>query len=174
MEDGSTVSLGGRPLLFRHTRGHAEHHFCIWDEETRGWFSGDMFGLSYTWWRFPGGDLVVPSTTPSQFDPDTFFASLDILSSHAPSRMYLTHYGELAYCGDLVALLREQVRVYCDLARANATDPVQLEEALGDYSLQLIGRLALDGDEEQWRRSLTFDMRLNAQGLLVWLKRVSA
>ena len=53
MADGEKVSLGGRQLEFRHTRGHAEHHFCVWDEVSQGWFSGDMFGVSYPWCRFP-------------------------------------------------------------------------------------------------------------------------
>ena len=47
MQDGESLDLGGRKLLFRDTPGHARHHFCIWDEQTRGWFTGDTFGLSY-------------------------------------------------------------------------------------------------------------------------------
>lgn len=38
MGDGEKISLCGRTLEFRHTRGHAEHHFCVWDEVSRGWF----------------------------------------------------------------------------------------------------------------------------------------
>jgi glyoxylase-like metal-dependent hydrolase (beta-lactamase superfamily II) len=72
MEDGESVNLGGRLLEFRHTRGHANHHFCVWDKTSRGWFSGDMFGISYPWCRFPRGDYVFPATTPTQFDPEDF------------------------------------------------------------------------------------------------------
>ena len=39
--------LGNRPLLVRDTPGHARHHFCVWDEPSRGWFSGDTFGVAY-------------------------------------------------------------------------------------------------------------------------------
>jgi len=45
--DGMTVEFGGRPLAVADTPGHARHHHCIWDEATRGWFTGDTFGLSY-------------------------------------------------------------------------------------------------------------------------------
>ncbi|MCK7496782.1 MAG: PAS domain-containing protein [Comamonadaceae bacterium] len=33
-------------LQFADTPGHARHHHCVWDEATRGWFTGDTFGLS--------------------------------------------------------------------------------------------------------------------------------
>ena len=45
--EGMTVELAGRPLTLIDTPGHARHHHCIWDESTRGWFTGDTFGLSY-------------------------------------------------------------------------------------------------------------------------------
>jgi glyoxylase-like metal-dependent hydrolase (beta-lactamase superfamily II) len=174
MEDGETVSLAGRTLEFRHTRGHAEHHFCVWDETSRGWFSGDMFGLSYPWCRTPAGDFVLPSTTPSQFDPDTFITSLDLLCGYRPQRLYLTHYGELPYAPDKAEGLREQIHTYCKLARSHGDDVVRLEEALGDYSVELMHRMELAGDEGAWRQSLAFDMRLNAQGLLAWHARIAA
>ena len=39
--------LGSRELLFIDTPGHAYHHFCIYDEASRGIFTGDTFGISY-------------------------------------------------------------------------------------------------------------------------------
>ena len=118
MEDGETVSLAGRQLEFRHTRGHAEHHFCIWDDASRGWFSGDMFGVSYPWCRFPAGDFVLPSTTPSQFDPEAYLASLELLGSYSPQRVYLTHYGELAYSAEKTQSLAQQLEAYCEFVMA--------------------------------------------------------
>ena len=43
VEDGERLRLGDRELLFRDTPGHARHHFCVWDEKTAGWFTGDTF-----------------------------------------------------------------------------------------------------------------------------------
>ena len=40
-------ALGGRELLFIDTPGHAYHHFCLYDETSRGIFTGDTFGISY-------------------------------------------------------------------------------------------------------------------------------
>lgn len=172
MGDGESISLGGRRLVFRHTRGHAEHHFCLWDESSRGWFSGDMFGVSYLWCRSIRGDFVLPSTTPSQFDPLAFIGSLQLLDSYNPVRIYLTHYGELAYTIEKAELLRDQIEAYCALAREYGGDPPGLQEHLTQYSIDLLRGLEVVGSEEEWRSALAFDMQLNTQGLQVWLERI--
>jgi len=172
MLDGETISLAGRPLEFRHTRGHAEHHFCIWDEVSRGWFSGDMFGVSYPWFRLPGGDFVLPSTTPGQFDPESYLASLELLGSYKPQRMYLTHYGELQYSSEKARLLAQQIEAYCRFATADAVDAVQLQERLGDHAVELMHQFGANNDDAELRNHLDFDMQLNAQGLCVWQERV--
>ena len=76
VQDGDTFAVGGRELLFRHTPGHADHHFCVWDEHSRGWFTGDMFGICYKEFRMPGGNFCMLSTTPTQFRPDAMRESL--------------------------------------------------------------------------------------------------
>jgi glyoxylase-like metal-dependent hydrolase (beta-lactamase superfamily II) len=172
MEDGEKVSLAGRPLEFRHTRGHAEHHFCVWDEASRGWFSGDMFGVSYAWCRFPGGDFVMPSTTPSQFDPEAYLASIELLGSYTPQRLYLTHYGELEYSYEKAQLLAQQIEVYSKFATAEASDEALLSQQLSDYAMGLVRQLGACEDEVELRARLAFDLQLNAQGLCVWQKRL--
>jgi glyoxylase-like metal-dependent hydrolase (beta-lactamase superfamily II) len=171
LDDGARVFLAGRPLEFRHTRGHAEHHFCIWDATSRGWFSGDMFGVSYSWCRFPHGDFVLPSTTPSQFEPEAYLASLALLASYSPQRVYLTHYGELAYSAEKSQLLAEQVKMYCELASDDAIDAEVLQQRLTDYSLALLSRFQGGTDEALLRNRLAADMQLNAQGLQMWRRR---
>jgi glyoxylase-like metal-dependent hydrolase (beta-lactamase superfamily II) len=171
--DGGRVSLAGRQLEFRHTRGHAEHHFCVWDQASRGWFSGDMFGVSYPWCRFPAGDFVLPSTTPSQFDPDAYLASLELLGSYAPQRMYLTHWGELEYTSEKARLLARQIEAYRGFATGNAANAEDLQRRLSDYSLELLSQFAAGGDDDKLRDYLAFDMQLNAQGLQLWRQRVA-
>lgn len=174
MQDGEKVSLAGRPLQFRHTRGHAEHHFCVWDEASRGWFSGDMFGVSYSWCRFPSGDFVMPSTTPSQFDPDAYLSSIELLGSYSPKRLYLTHYGELEYSHEKANLLAKQIEMYSKFARADANDEARLARRLSDYAIDLVRELGVSEDEFELRERLAFDLQLNAQGLCVWQKRLQS
>ena len=173
MEDGETINLGERQLEIRHTRGHADHHFCVWDEMSKGWFSGDMFGISYPWFRFPAGDFLIPTTTPTQFNPEAYLASLEVLGSYQPQRIYLTHYGELAYTRELADVLARQIVSYCDLAPPHAGDKAGLERALSDYSMGLLREFETSAPEAELRKLLAFDMDLNAQGLQVWLQRLA-
>jgi glyoxylase-like metal-dependent hydrolase (beta-lactamase superfamily II) len=173
MGDGERVSLAGRSLEFRHTRGHAEHHFCLWDAASRGWFSGDMFGVSYPWCRYADGDFVLPSTTPSQFDPEAYLTSLALLASYSPQRVYLTHYGELAYSAEKSRVLARQIAAYCEIASDDSLDASALQQRLTNYSLALLSRFDNSGDEVLLRNRLAIDMQLNAQGLRVWRQRLA-
>lgn len=168
MADGERVALGERQFEFRHTRGHANHHMCVWDERSRGWFSGDMFGVSYAWFRFSRGDFVLPSTTPTQFDPQAYHASLDLLAEYSPRAMYLTHFGELPYTAAASDLLKAQVQRFCELADALGDDADRLTEALGDYARELLQGFSPETDEQTLRRWAAVDVPLNAQGLLHW------
>lgn len=172
--DGHCVTLGRRSLVLRHTPGHADHHLCIWDARSRGWFTGDVFGISYPWFRTPGGDYVMPSTTPSQFRPEALRESLALLSTAKPARVFLTHYGELPFTDDLVALLLRQIDVYLDIARACQGNVALIEEHIVAHSGSVVARM--NPGEATGHLSDTFrhDAQLNAQGLSMWFARQAA
>jgi hypothetical protein len=132
-----------------------------------------MFGVSYPWCRFPDGDFVLPSTTPSQFDPEAYLASLALLSSYSPQRVYLTHYGELAYSAEKSQLLAQQIAAYCEIASEDSLDAAALQLRLTEYSLDLLTRFADSGDGVELHDRLAGDMQLNAQGLRVWRQRLA-
>jgi glyoxylase-like metal-dependent hydrolase (beta-lactamase superfamily II) len=173
MQDGESVSVAGRRLEFRHTRGHAEHHFCIWDERSKGWFSGDMFGVSYPWCRHNGAEFLLPSTTPSQFDPQTYLASLELLAGYQPQRMYLTHFGVLSYSREKSRLLAHQIDAYADFASDRAVDLDTLQRRLTDFTVALLHDSGVSTAADVLRSRLAFDMHLNAQGLLFWRERAA-
>ena len=174
MADGDVVDLNGRQLLFRHTPGHADHHFCIWDELSRGWFSGDVFGISYSWFRTAGGDFCMPATTPSQFRPEQLKASIEILSSKCPERIFLTHYSALPYSDQHRDQLLAQIDRYCDLAQEHSGDPAALETAIVDYSLEQVAALNPGEDMSALGEQFRHDAQLNAQGLSIWWQRQQA
>ena len=173
VEDGATVEIGGTQLQFRHTPGHANHHYCIWDEVSHGWFSGDSFGISYPWFRFAGGDYLLPTTTPTQFDPEALLQTFSLLDSYRPTRIFLTHSGELAYERGLVQLLSRQVAEYCRLATSCGSDLPRLRRALVDCTLAEIRAFAPTCREGELRDLLSFDADLNAQGLAVWRRALA-
>ena len=77
MENGDQLQVGGRQLSFMDAPGHARHHFTVWDEATRGWFTGDTFGLSYRELDTVNGAFIFPTTTPIQIAPEALLASID-------------------------------------------------------------------------------------------------
>ena len=170
--DGMTVELAGRPLLFRHTRGHADHHFCVWDEMSRGWFSGDMFGLSYSRMRFARGDFVMPTTTPTQFRPQDYVASVELLRSFSPRRMYLTHYGELLFSDVLADHLCLQIEAYQGLAASYPDQPAALAAGIVSYTLDRMATIGSVEEAQACRSLVEMDAKLNAQGLVIWLNRM--
>lgn len=172
--DGHVVDLAGRPLLCADTPGHARHHIAVWDARSRGWFAGDVFGLSYREFDTASGAFIVPTTSPVQFDPEAMRASVRRLMADDPAAVYLTHYGRVDEVQRLGEDLLAQVDAMVALARECGGDPEghsRLVEALtGLY----VGRAQRHGVADAARRVpelLALDIELNAQGLEVWLER---
>jgi hypothetical protein len=128
-----------------------------------------MFGLCYPWFRFDAGDYLLPSTTPSQFDPQAYLDSLALLDSYRPERIFLTHYGAIDYSPAKSRLLATQVEAYRDLALSAGG---QLASRLGAYALAQIRNFDTVTPEAEQRRMLRFDTELNAQGLAHWAGQV--
>lgn len=172
--DGAVIELAGRPLVAADTPGHAKHHHCIWDEATRGWFTGDTFGLSYREFDTAQGRWIVPTTTPVQFDPDALRASVGRLLAREPDCMYLTHFGRVDDVPRLGALLLALLGELVALGRS-LRDAPDRHEALRRGQLDIFRRsLAAHGctlGEERIADLLAVDTELNAQGMAVWLDR---
>jgi len=171
--DGMTLHLAGRPLLFIDTPGHARHHHCIWDEASRGWFTGDTFGISYPEFATPRARFVLPTTTPVQFEPVALKASVQRLLAKNPQCMYLTHYGRIDDVAGFGAQLLEQIDAMVALAReAHGADRhAQMKRGLGALYRSRLRDCGSPLDDAQMDELLSFDVELNAQGLGVWLDR---
>jgi glyoxylase-like metal-dependent hydrolase (beta-lactamase superfamily II) len=171
--DGDVIELAGRPLLFAHTPGHARHHHCIWDEASRGWFTGDTFGLSYREHDTARGAWILPTSTPVQFEPEALKQSMERMLQRQPACMHLTHYGRVHDVPRLAGLLFEQLdaMVAASLRLRDAPDRHEaLKQALSTiYRGQLLRHGVPDADAAV--ALLDLDIELNAQGLAVWLDR---
>ena len=172
--DEFVLDFDGRPLLFLDTPGHARHHHCIWDETSRGWFTGDTHGLSYPEFARPDGRYIVPTTTPVQFDPDAAHRSLDRLVAKNPRHLYLTHFGRVEYTPELTALLRRQLDAMVAIGQRHAAlAGQQREDAISaDLRALYTEQAATVGvDLTALGTLMDLDITLNAQGLGVWLDR---
>ena len=173
-EDGMTIHLAGRPLRFLDTPGHARHHHAVWDERSRGFFTGDTFGLSYRELDTEQGPFILPTSTPVQFDPPALHASIDRMLSFDPQCMYLTHYSRVEEVPRLAALLKGQLDEMVALAEQLSGAPDR-HEALKRGLLDIYtARLQAHGTaltRMQIAELLAIDLELNAQGIAVWLDR---
>lgn len=176
-DDGMTVHLAGRALLFIDTPGHARHHHCLWDERSQGWFTGDTFGLSYREFDTAAGAWVMPTSTPVQFEPEALRQSINRLLAREPQRMYLTHYGQVGgQAGDvrrLAAMLFEQLDDMVALGQSLRDAPDRhhaLKAGLEALVRQQLKRHGV-ADVDAGVAGLSLDIELNAQGLAIWLDR---
>jgi glyoxylase-like metal-dependent hydrolase (beta-lactamase superfamily II) len=166
------LELGGRPLRFMDTPGHARHHHCIWDEASRGWFTGDTFGIAYPELHTAQGPYMVPATSPVQFDPEALHASVARLLDAQPAQMYLTHYGAVHDAEKLAVQLLAQIDAMVLAARELQAAPDRhdrLKRAFADIYLSELRRHGSAESEEKLLALLATDVELNAQGLGSWL-----
>lgn len=167
--EGQHVSVGGRRIEVADAPGHARHHVCYWDEQSRGWFTGDAFGLSYRETHVGDRAFVVPATTPSQFEPEAMHRTIEHLLARQPERLFLTHFGEVGEVSRLAADLHRLIDAGCALARACGGEREALHAALQH---QLVQEAAEQGWAVQGEAALALyaeDLILNAQGLAGWL-----
>ena len=176
--DGLEVRLGARRFRVFDTPGHARHHICIWDETARAFFTGDTFGLSYRELDVEGRTFVVPTTTPTQFEPEAMHQSIDRMLAMQPQSMYLTHYSRVSDVPRLGADLHRLIDTMVAVARAARGDGVarhvEILAGLEQVMREEVGRQKWALDEEQTLELLRMDLELNAQGLGVWLDSLRA
>jgi glyoxylase-like metal-dependent hydrolase (beta-lactamase superfamily II) len=176
--DGFELDLGGRPLRALDAPGHARHHFVLHDPASRGFFTGDSFGLSYRETDSAAGPFLFPTTTPVQFDPPALHATVRRMLAEKPERMYLTHYGMVA--GDVpvhAAALERCIDGHVRRARAAPPGPGRHEAIRAGLEAELREELVrqrcpMPADEAV--ALFREDLELNAQGLGVWLDAEAA
>ena len=173
---GQQFSLAGRRLEILHTPGHALHHQAIFDHHSRGVFTGDTFGLSYREFDVDGRALAIPTTTPTQFDPDQLIDSIRRILALQPEAAYFTHYGEVRDLVRIGADLERQIGEYVRIARSHAgLDAEAARQAirsdLGAFLREEVRRHGCSLSGAEVDALLDNDVVLNTDGLLVWLSR---
>ncbi len=172
--DGFRLELAGRPLLCLDTPGHARHHLCVWDEASRGVFAGDTFGVAYRELASERGALVLPATTPVQFEPEALQRSLDRLLDFAPRVVYLTHYSQVSDVGRMAGDLQRRLAELVAFARGEDGRPdrrLRLRAGIRELSLRWAREHGTRLPAPRVAELLSVDVELNAQGIEAWLDR---
>lgn len=171
--DGLEIELAGRRFQVLDAPGHARHHICIWDDTARAFFTGDAFGLSYRELDVDGRPSIIPTTTPTQFDPQAMHGTIDRLLSYRPEAMYLTHYSRVTgverLAADLHRLIETQIAVACAARGEGVARHVELLAGLEQIVREEAARQGWGLSEAEILDLLHDDLELNAQGLGVWL-----
>ncbi|HEV8017576.1 MAG TPA: MBL fold metallo-hydrolase [Steroidobacteraceae bacterium] len=174
VKDGERVPLGGRTLELIHTPGHAQHHYVVVDAAHASIFSGDTFGISYRSLDTENGAFIIPSTVPTQFDPEQHLASVDRMLGYRPESIYLMHFSRVTDVPRLGKSLKEQIVELARSARAHAGDPDPAAGIRADMLalwLALAHRHGCRQSDAGLEQVFEGDLTLNTQGLIAWLSR---
>ncbi len=169
MDDEETLRLGRRQFTFLHTRGHANHHFCIADDAANAVFTGDAFGLHYPDLQ-GAGTFAFPSTSPTDFDGELARQSVRRLVDLGADVVYPTHFGavtDIAESGaQLIRHLDFADRVHDDAFASDLADDAleaYIRPRLADYFAGLFDQRG-GASADDWEL-VRLDIDLNAQGL---------
>lgn len=171
-EDEQRFEFGGRELQTLHTEGHARHHYCLNDPQSKGVFTGDSFGISYRELDTKNGEFIYPTTTPSHFEPIEAHKAVDRIMSLRPEKLYLTHYSRVDDVGRLAADMHECIDGFVAIAErhrdaGNRCEAIQA--SMFDYLADRLAAHGYTGDRDAMWSVMQFDMQLNSQGLDSWL-----
>jgi glyoxylase-like metal-dependent hydrolase (beta-lactamase superfamily II) len=109
MQDDEVIDWHGRPLRFLYTRGHANHHFVVYDEATRSVISGDSFGIGRTRLVRPGKSFIACSSSPPEFDPEEARQTVQRILDTGAERVFITHFGEFPEIAEGAAQLLRSI-----------------------------------------------------------------
>lgn len=172
--DGERLALGARTLELIHVPGHALHHYAVVDAAHGSIFSGDTFGISYRGLDTEQGAFIIPSTVPTQFDPEQHLASVDRMLAYQPESIYLMHFSRVTGIPRLGELLKSQIRELAAIARRHAAAAdcaARIRAEMLELWVALAQREGSTFDEREIERALEGDLELNTQGLIAWLQR---
>jgi glyoxylase-like metal-dependent hydrolase (beta-lactamase superfamily II) len=173
-EEGDVLKLGAREFAFLHTPGHALHHYVMHDRAANAVFTGDTFGLSYREFDVRGREWIMPTTTPTQFDPDQLHHSVDRILALQPKAAFLTHYGRVTDLERLGRDVHAGIRAFVEIARRNEHAKDRhgaIRDDLFRWLSVSLDAHGYDGDLATRHALLDADVDLDAQGLVVWLDR---
>ncbi|TGM59134.1 MBL fold metallo-hydrolase [Leptospira vanthielii] len=169
MEDGEWLEWKGHSFQFLYTKGHANHHFCIYDRKTNGIYTGDSFGISYPQLE-NGKRFIFPTTTPTDFDFAEAIRSLDRILDTGAEVAYLTHFGPIRDLKKNAEDLKEGLTLcqeaISQLEAVTKEDRLSFMESKVETMIQTLARKhSITLTDSDWKL-LRLDVNLNAQGLV--------
>ena len=171
-DDNFILDFDGRELKFIDTPGHAKHHFCIWDKDTKSMFTGDTFGISYRDLDMDSEVYIFPSTSPVQFDPDALIKSINRIMEFRPERVCLTHFSAIRPTQEIADQLIDGIHFVSNLTKKYIShkdaESIIFNEMMS-YFLNGLGKIG-NQDKDYCTERIELDIKINTQGLIYWLQ----
>ncbi|CAI8909769.1 MULTISPECIES: MBL fold metallo-hydrolase [Bacillus] len=118
VQDGETLQISEkRVLTFYDTPGHAKHHISIHDSLTNGIFTGDTIGIYYRELAELGVELYLPTTSPSQFQPNAMIAAKDRIRNMNVDSIYFGHYGASSHVSEVYKQLEYWLPIFVEAGK---------------------------------------------------------
>jgi glyoxylase-like metal-dependent hydrolase (beta-lactamase superfamily II) len=117
LSGGETIAVAGRRFEVAYTPGHAVHHVSFLDAIDGTAYVGDTAGIRIS----PGYTMV--ATPPPDIDLPAWLESLERIAAWAPSRLFLTHFGEGDTPSAHLATYRETLRRSADVVKGGLDAP---------------------------------------------------
>lgn len=169
--DKEKLLLADHELYFFYTRGHANHHFVVYDAEEKIVFTGDSFGIAYPALQKGSYPFIYPSTTPTDFDPEEAHKSYDLIASLGAKKAMLTHFGEFTDIEfaqkELHRLLSEVEEIYNSILEKDLSYEEAVafaEEKWQNLFSKELEKRKIHPTQEEWDK-LKIDLGINAQGV---------
>lgn len=168
VDGGEALQLGGLSVRVLYTPGHASHHVSyLLDDGTL--FTGDSAGV-----LLPGAGVIRPAVPPPEVALEAWEDSVARMRAANPSRLMLTHFGQVMNADAHLAALPERNRTWADsvLQGMNAGEDeaalVRRVQELEDAEMTAAGMLA----GVKHRTKMTSDAAMTVMGLTrYWRKQ---
>jgi glyoxylase-like metal-dependent hydrolase (beta-lactamase superfamily II) len=109
LKDGEAVKGKGVRAIALDTPGHASHHLCYWLDDGI-LFTGDAAAI-----KMSGAPTIRPALPPPELDLEAWEASLERMKALAPSRLLLTHFGEVREAREHLDAVAEKNRKWAEV-----------------------------------------------------------
>ena len=111
IDDGDTIKLSEKQVLgFIDAPGHAPHELCIYESRNGGVFTGDAAGM-----YFSEGEILLPITTPPNFDLELSINTLGRLINLNATAIYFSHFGVSSGVRQNLQLAIDKLKVWDDI-----------------------------------------------------------
>ena len=175
--EGEVIRFQNRRLQIFDAPGHANHHIVIFDEESKSFFTGDAFGIAYPELTNENGEFIFNSSTPTQFEPVKFDATIKKILEQKPKTCFLTHFSKIMNIEKNGYELLKQIDEYVTITHQVRNNHDNQQERIRVKLFELLYKKAkkvnLNISKREFGNLLSLDLSLNAQGLEYWNNRKS-